>query len=230
MTDRELDLCIRDGLLEAARLRWRGIDREPAAPPSPAYIRWARRFLADPFGAVPTRLSGRFWGRRRLRWVVCAALLAALTFGSAVAASPSLRAAVVRFWETYVVYRFQGEPERAPDRWVLTALPEGYEQTRWSMLPSGYAAAAYENGAGGRIDLVYSPMDQSCLVALDTRGRTRVDTSVGGNPAQVYLAEPAAGRSSILVTDEEAGVVFLITAPGGYEALTALAGSLAAAE
>ena len=146
------------------------------------------------------------------------------------AASPQLRAAVVRFWEAYVVYRFLGEEGEQPAHWALTALPEGYRQTSWSMLPSGYATAVYEDGAGGRIDLTYSPMDRSYLVALDTQGRTRVDTVVRGCPAQAYLAEEGAGRSFLLLTDEEAGLVFLITAPGGYEALVALADGLAEAE
>ena len=230
MTDRELDLRIRDGLLTAAGLRWADVEADPAPQPSPAYLAWERRFLADPFAAARTGALPAPKRRRGLRWAVCAALLAALTFGGAVAASPQLRAAVVRFWETYVVYRFLGEEGEQPDHWALTALPECYRQTGWSMLPSGYATAVYEDGAGGRIDLTYSPMDRSYLVALDTQGRTRVDTVVRGCPAQAYRAEEGAGRSFLLLTDEEAGLVFLITAPGGYEALAALADGLAEAE
>ena len=131
-----------DELLRRALMEANTLDAEEVfAPPgrSAHYQREQLRLCASPFGWA-RRQAKPLW-KRMLRGAACFLLIGTLLFGTLMAASPTTRAAVARWFTEYsetgenqwlsyfftgdIVYTSEDEPMPV---FTITALPEGYEE------------------------------------------------------------------------------------------------------
>lgn len=127
MTDREFDLLLRSALLERNREELEDAAHLDPIEPSPRYLRWRMKFLADPFryGKKHTR---PLW-RKVLRVALSAVLVIVLTFGAVLAVYPPARQWVARWFETYIQITFQeadnSTSNSSQNIWYPNYLPEG---------------------------------------------------------------------------------------------------------
>ena len=212
MTDGERRVML--ALLDAAERDFAAELADPSpAPASPRFRRQMRAMLADPNG----------WARRRARpaWqragrLAASVLLACtLTFGALLAASPTIRAAVVRWvtewYETYVVYRFNGEQEHGEmPRYVIGDLPEGYAPTGDVVEFPGYVAIDYQNAEGLYLRLDYMRMQEGAATVIDTEGMEVRDVTVSGWKGHVYLSLDGSTSNGIIWMDEERNLTFTV--------------------
>ena len=186
MTDREFDLLLRSALLELNRKELEEAAHLNPIEPSPRYLRWRIKFLADPFryGKKHTR---PLW-RKVLRVALSAVLVIVLTFGAVLAVYPPARQWVARWFETYTVFSFSSESDyyRTPGRWYPDYLPEGFEleteeakDTRINM--------TFINDDGTKIYLRYSPQVFSNFTAVLASGDNRHSGS--GEKRQFWSTE-----------------------------------------
>lgn len=132
MTDHDLDTLMQRVLLDSLRLDWeKQAEPEPAFVPSARYKRQVSGMLADPLA----------WERKRAipvwkniaRRTAAVLLIVSIGFGSLLAVSPTVRAAllqwVTEWYETHITYRYTGEDMTgATPQYEITELPEGYAE------------------------------------------------------------------------------------------------------
>lgn len=132
MTDHDLDTLMQRVLLDSLRLDWeKQAEPEPAFVPSARYKRQVSGMLADPLA----------WERKRAipvwkniaRRIAAVLLILSVGFGSLLAVSPTVRAAlwqwVTEWYETHIAYRYTGEDMAGPmPQYEITELPEGYAE------------------------------------------------------------------------------------------------------
>lgn len=151
MTDAELDLLMRDVLLDSLKLDdAAALDSDLAFTPSRRHQRRMRSMMSDP----EKWLRGRtrpVW-QKVMQWVAVFILVVLINFGAVMAFSPTARAAVlqwiVEWYETYISFQYFGETK--PEEMLLyqiTDLPEGYFETERidDVLSTD---VIYENSAG----------------------------------------------------------------------------------
>ena len=110
MTDHELDALMQRVLLDSLRLDWEK-QAEPAFVPSARYKRQVSGMLADPL-AWERKRAVPVW-KNIARRIAVVLLIVSSGFGSLMAASPAVRAAVnqwvIEWYETHITYRYTGE-------------------------------------------------------------------------------------------------------------------------
>ena len=127
------DHLLRRALLEANRLQFQEVLEDDSHPDfSRRYQRSRRRLLQNPFRWVLER--GRPLWRRTLQSAACLLLACAVAFAALAAASPTVRAAVFRWFkemtETGVLYRpINPDAPTLPPSWRPGWLPEGWTIT-----------------------------------------------------------------------------------------------------
>lgn len=229
-TDEELEHILRDALLRAAEEEWGpALDALPAdgpIPGSPAHLRWEKKFLADPFGYVRRQARPRW--QKAVRAAVAAALIAALTLGSALAVSPRLRAWVTEWFETHISYRFTTHQPQANLRsgdWYLADLPEGYVE----VVRENYDVV-YQNEIDEWIDFTHGPMAEGVLLDIDREDMEITETTVLGLPARLYQTTTENKMNTILIFDEVNSQYFVISTWEDTEVLIKMAESISMVE
>ena len=162
------------------------------------------------------------------------ALTAALTLGVLMAASPSIRAAVihwaVEWYDTQIVYRFSGKPDPfAPlPRYEVTALPEGYEPYKDEIITPDSYDIGYVNADGELFWFGYQRMEQGGVLAIqeETEGMVVYDVTVNGLKGRVYCSPDAEQHNIIVWIDEENNLEFDISGFLGKDELLRIAESV----
>lgn len=221
MTDQELDTLMRRVLLDSLKLNLEGATgNELSFEPTPRYQRQMTAMLADPLK----------WARKRARpiWkkviqkVAVILLVFSLSLGSLMAASPTVRAAVIRWvtewYETHITYRYSGEQitDEMP-QYEITDLPEGYveakgERVEW---PS-YVSIIYRNQSDDNaqwIYLRYIYMQQGTISNFEIENADVQPVTVNGLDGQLYLARnPEQSDSTITWIDPDKNILFAVDA------------------
>lgn len=243
MTDEALDGLLRQVMLDAARLELSGAPAEQEAHTfSPAFERRMQKLLRR--AEHPARHSfgllrrTKYPARHRFgRIAACFLLLAALGFSSVMAFNAEARAAVFGWirevYETYFVYRYEGEEMIAPEDTVYmpTWVPEGYSLISTPEPGALHLAeATYQNADGLMVIFLYTTDPTAVNVFAEQEGVDVQSKTVGNHQADLYLDNRADQPSSIVWTDEETGVIFLISAYLSGEDLIKMAESVTAVD
>ena len=132
MTDKELDSVMRQILLDAIALDEESCEDRIPFEPSLKYQHQTALMLKDPIRWEKNR-SRPVWKKYGQR-VAAILLVAFISLGSVMVASPTARAMVLQWfrewYETYISYHYTQEgsiPETMPE-YTITALPEGYKE------------------------------------------------------------------------------------------------------
>ena len=226
------DEWLRDALMDANLLQFEKVLAEAGAQSfdfSPKYLRERTRMLADPFGWA--RRRGRSARNRAARSAACVLLACTLAFGALMAASPTVRAAVLNWLRefggdsvTYTTnpYVSQRAPEGAAlQDWQVTWLPEGY--TLWDL----YATPTFSkwfflsDETGDSLDFGCSTPAGNSQVQIgtvpDPEG-VREQINVHGCAADYY----AGGGEQLLVWETPEGFLLRLLAQGSMDRETLL--------
>lgn len=229
MTDAELDRVLRRGLLDALRLdEAQAVKSEAVFVPTLAY-QWSMSHICkNPLKWMRTR-EKPVW-RRVLQQVAVILIVCSLGFGCVMVASPTARAAVVRWitewYETHIVYRYSGEPvsEQVPD-YTVTALPDGFTEVERITL-SRITDVTYTDDNGNVISLSYSVMHQTGGNVFSLENCVLTDIVVNHMEGQFFEAKRAGDFNAITWIDEETDIQFMLFGVFGQTELTHMAESV----
>ena len=212
MAENRFDALLRDALLDANWLEYRTVWEEAEEPDfSPPYLRWRRNLLADPFGFVKRKLRP-VWARA-LRMAACIVLISAVTLGTLMAVSPTVRAAVLRWLReisgSYMTYT-SGQPAQTdalPSNWRVTWLPEGWELRD---MTANLWMCRQADGEGSLTFGCYAPDNDTHLTTnvddVPDADAVRETIRVQGYAADYYESE----GYRVLLWENEEGFLFLL--------------------
>ncbi|MBR1689430.1 MAG: DUF4367 domain-containing protein [Oscillibacter sp.] len=226
MNDRECDLLLRRVLLDALEQEY----PEPGSAPEASARHWRqmRAMVADPQGWYRRR-TRPVW-RRVLRTAAMVALTLAVGASALLAASPTIRAAALRWVRTtYGVvteYRFFGTAEEsALSRYVPAWLPEGYvlaEETETEYSRS----FDYTDDAGETIWIDYHLLDDGIGETISGNEQGIETVWVNGLPADYYAGDADSPMNVLIWVDEEKEIVFSVGSCLDKQAILHIAKSL----
>ena len=224
MTDQELDTLMRRVLLDSLKLNLEGATGNALSfEPTPRYQRQMTAMLADPLK----------WARKRARpiWkkviqkVAVILLVFSLSLGSLMAASPTVRAAVIRWvtewYETHITYRYSGEQitDEMP-QYEITDLPEGYieDESKRIEWPEYISFTFYNPNKENdqRIIFDYAYMSQGGASDFVTEDSEVLSVTVNGLEGQLFLEKDWENtRSTLTWIDAERNLQFTLMAALG---------------
>ena len=160
-------------------------------------------------------------------------LVISVGFGAVMAASPTARAAFVRWarewYETHITYRYGGEDlSGAMPQYQITALPEGYTEYQREERPS-YTHIIYLNPSNDdRILLTYIHMQQGSATDFVTENSEVVPVTVNGMDGELYLSQYLTKEDNTVTwINEEANIQFVVDAHLGQTDILRIAESVA---
>ena len=214
-SDQALNALVRDVLLDAAGLEFRQelADTAPV-PVSRRFQREMTAMLTDPAGWVRRKTRPRW--QRMARFAAAVFLTVSLSLGAVLAASPTARAAALRWvreiYDTYIVYRFSGRQDHgAMPLYALSALPEGYAEVPEERVDSAeYVERVYQNNDESLLRFICYRMQQGSAMVVDTENMVVSDITVNGCPGQLYLSQDPTVSSAVVWADQGAGIQFTI--------------------
>lgn len=214
MDERTFDGLLRQALMDANLERFREVlDRADSAEPvfSNRYLRQRMRLLADPLGWA--RKTARPLWKKALQSAACVLLACTLTLGALMAASPTVRAAVLNWLReisgSEVVYRASGgDMLETPPSWRPTWLPEGWVMTdnRAREARSWWMFIAKDGEKRRLTCACFDPSqgDIGTIINGADAGRVRTTVTVQGYTADYYEGE----SDSLLVWEDSEGRLF----------------------
>ena len=218
MTDKELDSVMRQILLDAIALDEESCEDRIPFEPSLKYQHQTALMLKDPIRWEKNR-SRPVWKKYGQR-VAAILLVAFISFGNVMVASPTARAMVLQWfrewYETYISYRYTQEgsvPETMPE-YEITALPEGYkenisERVEWS----NFVQYRYESADGSPIIFDYIYMETGAISNIETEGTETIEVMVNGCEGVIFLpASPEKKDCTLTWINAEENLQFTIHA------------------
>ena len=245
---RQFDESVRRGLMDANLAQFETVlEKVPDWEPdfSPRYLRERMRLLSDPWNWVKRR-ARPMW-ERVVRSAACVVLAGTVALGALMAASPTVRAAVIGwFRETFLGYTYYTGP--APD-----TIPEGEETPLWrpTWVPEGWVLddvyllepVTEESSVPLSVGWVYvngrDTLKFSCYLrpsggvgaafgAVVDASSTPHRTTVQGYDADFYEGKPSHGYLiNNLVWENEQGTLFHLSGPLGQSDLERVGESVA---
>jgi len=127
-------------------------------------------------------------------------------------------------YETYFSHRYTGTDRVAPSNTIYYPkwVPDGYETTAKfdSKLP---ITIIYSHKSGDSITFSCLMSTESANLQIDREHTDAINTFVGNKSATLYL-DTREGEANVLVwTDEQAGVLFVITSTLGQDTMLKIA-------
>ena len=155
MTDNELDVLMRRVLLDSLKLDWEK-EPEPTLPfvPSSSHQRQISAMLLDPL-AWERKRAVSIW-KKIVRRVAVILLIISLGFSGLIAASPTVRAALVQWitewYEDHIIYRYTGtDINEEMQQYKIAELPEGYAEDENERIEEpNYIDIVYRNDITGK--------------------------------------------------------------------------------
>lgn len=160
----------------------------------------------------------------------CAAVLLVLltAFASLIAISPTVRATVVQWvkgiYKGETVYSFEGQAPKTCSQYVLTHIPDGYVLDDIWEHDDG-ATYFYHADGGQVLRFRYSCGTEDITVYLNTQEYEYCSANVGNMTADIYISQDNK-CSTIVWTDSESAMLFVISYAGEIEELIYLAQSV----
>ena len=218
MTDQELDTLIQRVLLDSLKLDWEGKAKpQPPFEASSRYRREVRRMLADPL-AWSKKRAKPMW-KRAAQQAAVVLLILSVGFGSLLAVSPTVRAAllqwVTEWYETHITYRYTGEDMTgATPQYEITELPEGYaeaesERVEW---PDQMIIVYRNEETGKAIYLDYVHLHQGAATDFVVEDAEILPVTVNGLDGRFFKTEKGE-RNLVTWIDPEHGLQFTMEAP-----------------
>lgn len=212
MDERTFDIRLRLALMDANLERFReALDRAGEPAFSARYLRQRMRLLADPLGWA--RKAARPLWKKALQSAACVLLACTLTLGALMAASPTVRAAVLNWLReisgSEVTYHASsGDALETPPSWRPTWLPEGWAMAdnRARQARSWWTFVA-KDGTKRRLTCAcFDPSQGDIGTRINgaDAGRVRTDAAVQGYAADYYEGE----SDSLLVWEDGDGRLF----------------------
>lgn len=217
MTEQDENRILQNILLDAVASEFSEelSDTQPVAM-SPRFQKQMDAMLKDPNGWAKRR-ERPVW-KRSLQTDASIVLVCSLSLGALIAASPTVRAAVVNWamewYETYVVYRFFEEPvedQLLPmPEYQITKLPNGYRKDGDLLELPNDTEIKYRSESGETIRFAYTRMYQGGLLSVCTENMVVSDITVNGCPGQLYVSDDPEQSNALIWNDEENGLQFII--------------------
>lgn len=177
--------------------------------------------FSDDFTAKMDKLLHRQKRRRAwhtvMRYAAVLVITATLALGAVMAASPTARAAVLKWarelYDSGTVYRFYSEvPDTPLPTYELGQLPEGFEETSVYRSDSFYRAMYSNAETGKSFVFEYSYMNIGTVQTVTSGDEDSIEqTKVNGMPADFYRLRKAKDISVLLIFDEKNDIYFSIT-------------------
>jgi len=120
---------------------------------------------------------------------------------------------------------FSVEKKDLMPQYEISALPTGYQETDYVVLPSN-VSAAYENAAGDMICFDYVYMTQGAAWQFETEGSERLDVMVNGCKGQLLVPDDPANWTTLTWIDPKQNLQFCIDAVGNKDSVIRLAESI----
>lgn len=232
MTDQELDSLMHRVLLDSIKFEsGQAADDIPVFVPTISHQRQMKRMLDDPFGWLRRR-ERPLW-KSVARQIAVVILVLALGFGCVIAASPTARATVIRWftqwYETHVTYWYEGGniTEKMP-QFEISALPDGYMEVEHERIAeSNYISTLYQSEAGAIIYFGYTYIQQGSAMDVITENIDVLPVMVNGCEGWLYLTKvPGEADNMITWIDANSNVQFTINASLDRTGLLSLAESV----
>lgn len=187
--------------------------------------------------------KSRKWGERDKKplWQRCIQsvavflLVCALTLGTIMVASPTVRAAVVEWiiewYDTHIIYRFSGKPdaEIVPE-YEITGLPSGYVVPGEVQELIDGRAVTYRNGVGDTIYFEYVHVESGSALMIKTEGIELTEVKVKGHAGYLYLSKDLEESNAITWYNEQEKIQFMIDGFVEQEDLLRMADSVSLCE
>jgi len=221
----EVDAFIRKGLLLANQPVEEHID---AFDYSPRYQRWEQKLLKNPLRFI--KKKSRTTLRRTFDVAAAVLITIAVLFGALMAASPTVRAAVIRWFvevfSTHTAYHFTQPPDgQTLSQWRPTYLPDGYTEIL-HIDAAGIVIVKFDNGRGGEILLQYMLINEGGNFSVDNEDVDVIETKIRGYPTYVYRALDDSKMNAVVWINEDARIAFMLTSFEQYEILISIAESM----
>lgn len=218
MTDREFDELLRRIMIDAAKADIEEIEAEniPVLPSS-HFQREMRKMLKDPLRWAKAK-TRPMW-KTVLQRVAIFFVICSLSLGSIMAASPTVRAAVIRWvaewYETGVIFHHFGDdtPKELPE-YAISELPMGYNviEEKCIQMPE-YARVHYENDKNDWIVLRYVWLQEGNATIVDYGEDEVQRVTVNGCEGYVFCGEDSDEKfNTITWIDEDMGIQFTVDA------------------
>ena len=168
--------------------------------------------LADPNGWARRKSRPRW--QRAARTAAAVFLTVSLSLGAVLAASPTARAAVLRWvreiYDTYIVYRFSGQQDHsAMPAYALADLPEGYAEVPEERVEfPGYVQTVYQNEASQPLYFDCARMQQGSAWVLDTENVIVHEITVNGCQGYFYESTDSDISNAITWFNEAENIFF----------------------
>ena len=230
MTEQELDLFMRNVLLDAIALDEETNTETIPYTPSLHHQKQIKAMLKDPLRWARDRKKP-VW-KRVLQTAAVILLMLSLGLGSVMLASPTARATIVRWvtewYETHIVFRYAGgdAPGEMP-RYELGELPEGFvENLESQFVGTGMTAHFYENEKGDVILFEYIYMQQGSLSGVNTENANVIPVFVNNCEGLLVIPKEEDSSSTLMWFDPERNLQFTLDAPLGQEDILHMAESV----
>ena len=205
MNDQELDLRIRDALLDAAAEEFAGeLRSEDVLPVSETYRQNMRMLLPKAH-------------RKQRRWQVCTwAAVLILLFGVVLSASPSVRAAVKNWFAAIsdngnLAYSFAGEGADDLPRYGWPDLPEdSIRSDEMIHLGMSREIVCWDAENQAEMTLTYGSMREEIALTLNTSELESTAVEVNGCPGTLLKRQDGENGSWLFWMDDGAGIRFIL--------------------
>ena len=215
MTEQELDLLMRNVLLDAIAL-----DEETNTE-------------TIPYTPSLHHQKQPVW-KRALKRVAVILLVISLAFGSLMVVSPTARATFIRWvtewYETHVTYRYAGD-DMVGDlpEYTITELPEGYVENQEERIATQIQVSIlYQSDTGYPITLHYIYIQQGAAsqFVLDSTDEVVID-NINGYEAYIFVATDQENDSNAITwIDTQSNIQFTIQAQMSADDLVHMAESV----
>jgi len=229
MTDEKLNELMHDVLIDALRKEWVNTSyTPPSLRPSWKYQREMSAMLRDPSAWYRKKIRP-LW-KKVLQTAAIFMITVSLAFAALMAASPTVRAAVIQWaeewYDTHIVYRYSGDAgsEKMP-QYEISDLPDGYQEIDRYASP-GYVSVTYQSEDGSPVYLDCSFLEQGAASGFVTNQMDVSDITVNGCTGQLFLSQDPSQSSAITWIDEEQNCQFTIDSFSDREGLLHMAESV----
>lgn len=214
MTDSANDRLIQDILLHAIAIEYATeLASTEKVPTSLHFQRQMNQMLIKPDVWVKKR--------RRPLWQMCIKkvavflLICSLIFGSVMATSPTIRAAIieaiVEWHNTHVIYRFFGESDLSEmPSYDIIELPFGYKTAYEIREVIDSVTVIYENEEGKSICFEYARIGDGSALLLNTENMEIHEIEVREHPGHLYLSADSKESNIVIWYDEQEKIQFMI--------------------